>query len=47
MSTEQLPQSTSEANVQTICDMLAHYEEFLRLDLLSLTQQETGESDEI
>ena len=47
MSTEQLPQSSTEANAQTLGDMLAHFDEFLGFNLLSLTQQDTGESDEV
>lgn len=37
MSTEQLPQSSTEANAQTLGDMLAHFEAFLGLDLQLLT----------
>lgn len=48
MSQEAVPQTSLEANSETLSDMLKNYGDFCRLDLEVMLQQfEQGESDEV
>jgi hypothetical protein len=48
MSQETAPQTHTEANSDTLGDMLTHYSGFSELDLEGLLQQfEAGESNEV
>lgn len=48
MGLENKPQTDTEADLESLADMLEHFEAFSKHDLHELfTQFETGESDEV